>query len=69
MPTPVTDGPLVSIVMPVYRPDEYTDLAIQSAINQSYRNIEIIIVDDGSGGDAAERLNKWAAEDAASKWS
>ncbi|MDQ0820482.1 hypothetical protein QFZ69_001361 [Arthrobacter sp. V1I7] len=30
---------------------------------QSYRNIEIIIVDDGSGGDAAERLNKWQAVD------
>ena len=59
----VTDGPLVSIVMPVFRPDAYTDLAIGSAINQSYRNIEIIIVDDGSGGDAAERLNAWAAVD------
>ena len=63
VPEPVTDGPLVSIVMPVYRPDQYTDLAIQSAINQSYRNIEIIIVDDGSAGGAADRLNKWAAED------
>ena len=59
VPVPVTEGPLVSIIMPVYKPDEYTDLAIQSAINQSYRNLEIIIVDDGSGGDAAERLNKW----------
>jgi glycosyltransferase involved in cell wall biosynthesis len=62
-PEPVPDGPLVSIVMPVYKPDEYTDLAIQSALNQSYRNLEIIIVDDGSGGDAAERLNKWQARD------
>ena len=44
-------------------PDEYTDLAIQSAVNQSYRNLEIIVVDDGSGGDAAERLDKWAAAD------
>jgi hypothetical protein len=59
----VTTGPLVSIVMPVYRPDNYTDLAIQSALNQTYQNIEIIIVDDGSGGDAAERLDKWAARD------
>ena len=63
MPKPVTGGPLVTVIMPVYRPDEFTDLAISSAINQSYQNIEIIIVDDGSGGDAAERLNKWAAED------
>lgn len=63
VPEPVTDGPLVTIIMPVFRPDEFTDLAIQSAINQSYRNLEIIIVDDGSGGDAAERLNKWLAVD------
>lgn len=62
-PQPVTGGPLVTVVMPVYRPDEFTDLAIRSAIDQSYRNIEIIIVDDGSGGDAADRLNRWAAED------
>jgi len=60
---PVTGGPLVTVIMPVYRPDEFTDLAISSAINQSYQNIEIIIVDDGSGGDTADRLNKWAAED------
>jgi glycosyltransferase involved in cell wall biosynthesis len=63
-PAPITDGPLISIVMPVYKPDEFTDLAIQSAINQSYRNLEIIIVDDGSGGDAAQRLNKWLSVDA-----
>jgi hypothetical protein len=63
-PKPVSGGPLVTVVMPVYRPDDFTDLAIKSAIKQSYRNIEIIIVDDGSGGDAAERLNKWLAVDA-----
>ena len=62
-PAPVTVGPLVTIIMPVYKPDEYTDLAIQSAVNQSYRNLEIIVVDDGSGGDAAVRLNKWPAVD------
>lgn len=63
VPVPVTEGPLVTIVMPVYKPDEYTDLAIQSALNQSYRNLEIIIVDDGSGGDADQRLNKWLSVD------
>lgn len=63
IPAPVINGPLVSIVMPVFRPDDYTDLAIQSALDQSYKNLEIIIVDDGSSGDAAERLNKWLAVD------
>ena len=62
-PLPDLGGPLVTVIMPVYRPDEYTDLAISSAVNQSYQNLEIIVVDDGSGGDAADRLNKWAAED------
>jgi glycosyltransferase involved in cell wall biosynthesis len=62
-PEPVTTGPLVTIIMPVYRPDEYTDLAIRSALSQSYRNIEVIIVDDGSGTDTADRLPRWSQED------
>lgn len=62
-PKPVDDGPLVSIVMPVFRPDAVTDLAIRSAINQSYRNIEIIIIDDGSGEKHAKNLKKWEFED------
>lgn len=59
----VSVGPLITVVMPVYRPDAYTDLAIQSALNQTYRNIEIIIVDDGSGGDVNNRLKKWLEKD------
>lgn len=43
------DGmPLVSIVMPIYEPDEATELAVRSLINQSWSNIEIILVDDAS---------------------
>ncbi|MHA7219792.1 glycosyltransferase family 2 protein [Arthrobacter sp. MDT1-48-3] len=60
----VETGPLVTVVMPVFRPDEYTDLAIQSAIGQSYRNLEIIVVDDGSGTLYTDRLDKWASADA-----
>jgi glycosyltransferase involved in cell wall biosynthesis len=63
VPEPVAEGPLVTIVMPVYKPDEFTALAIQSAINQSYRNLEIIIVDDGSGSEFSARLKEWAAAD------
>ncbi|WP_082484062.1 glycosyltransferase family A protein [Pseudarthrobacter sp. MEB009] len=59
----VETGPLVTVVMPVYRPDEYTDLAIQSALDQSYRNLEIIIVDDGSGDPYTQRLDKWETAD------
>jgi glycosyltransferase involved in cell wall biosynthesis len=59
----ITEGPLVSIIMPVYRPDAFTDLAIESAINQSYHNIEIIVVDDGSGEEYTDRLAKWQQAD------
>lgn len=40
--------PLVSIVVPIYRIERYIGLCIESLIRQSYRNIEIILVNDGS---------------------
>ena len=40
--------PLVSIIIPVYNGADYVAQAIESAINQTYQNIEIILVNDGS---------------------
>ena len=39
---------LISIIVPVYNAEKYLDRGIQSIINQSYRNLEILLIDDGS---------------------
>lgn len=50
-------NPLVSIVIPVYNGSNYLSEAIDSAINQTYKNCEIIVVNDGSNDDGAtERI-------------
>lgn len=52
--------PLVSIVVPVYNQGQYLDEALQSLLAQTYRNIEIIVLDDGSTDTTAEVLKKYA---------
>lgn len=39
---------LISIIVPVYKVEEYIDECVKSLINQTYNNIEIVLVDDGS---------------------
>ena len=44
----IAENPLVSIVVPVYNVEKYLDRCINSIISQTYNNIEIFLVDDGS---------------------
>jgi glycosyltransferase involved in cell wall biosynthesis len=51
------DGPLISIVIPVYNGSDYLRKAIDSALAQTYRNVEIVVVNDGSrDGGATEAI-------------
>ncbi len=53
----------VSVIVPVYNADKYIDGCIESIVNQSYKNIEIILVDDGSTDQSAKKLDDWAKKD------
>ena len=53
----------VSIVVPVYNQEVYLDASIPALINQSYKNLQIILVNDGSTDTSAEILKRYAALD------
>jgi len=55
--------PLVSVIIPVYNGAEYLGAAIESAQSQTYSNLEIIVVDDGSNDDSFQIANHYAAQD------
>jgi glycosyltransferase involved in cell wall biosynthesis len=59
----VTSGPTVSIVIPTFEPGPRIETAVESLLAQSYQNLEILIMDDASSADTAERLDTWAARD------
>jgi glycosyltransferase involved in cell wall biosynthesis len=51
--------PLVSVCMPAYNAANYIDAAIRSILDQSYKNWELIIIDDGSTDNTAEIINSY----------
>ncbi|MBI3306178.1 MAG: glycosyltransferase [Candidatus Omnitrophica bacterium] len=53
------DKPLVSIVMPSYNYEKYLDRAIQSVLNQTYQNFELIVIDDGSKDNSLTILGRY----------
>lgn len=54
---------LVSIIVPVYNVEKYLNVCIESIVNQTYTNLEIILVDDGSKDKSGQLCEKWKSAD------
>lgn len=54
---------MVTVVVPIYKTEKYLDRCLESIVNQSYKNLEIILVDDGSPDLCPEKCEQWAEYD------
>lgn len=55
--------PLISVIIPVYNVENYLEKCLDSVINQTYRNLEIILIDDGSMDTSGKICNHYALQD------
>lgn len=55
--------PMISVIVPIYNVEAYLDKCISSIVNQTYTNLEIILVDDGSPDNCPAMCDTWVAED------
>lgn len=51
---------LISVIVPVYKVEKYLDRCVESITNQTYKNLEIILVDDGSPDNCSKMCDEWA---------
>lgn len=61
--TGVTNCPKVSVIMPAYNSEEFIEQAIRSALNQTYSNLEVIVIDDNSSDTTKDIVERLAVED------
>ena len=54
---------LISVIIPVHNSADTIDRCVESVVNQTYSNLEIILVENGSQDNTLELCNKWAEKD------
>ena len=55
--------PKISVIVPVYKVEKFLDRCVESIVGQTYENLEIILVDDGSPDNCPSMCDKWAEKD------
>lgn len=59
----INKQPMISVVLPIYNQEKYLDISIPSVQNQTYANLEIICVNDGSTDSSEAILKKYMEKD------
>ena len=55
---------MISVIVPVYRVEQYLDACIESILGQTFQDFELILVDDGSPDNCGEICDRYAGQDA-----
>lgn len=63
VPVPQVDGPKVTVIIAAWRCAETLPTALRALAEQSWRNLEILVVDDASGDETPQVAHQWAARD------
>ena len=56
------NGDLISVIIPVYNTEKYLKKSIESVLNQTYKNIECIIINDGSSDRSDKICQEYASK-------
>lgn len=59
----MSNEPLVSVIVPVYGVEPFLDRCVESIVGQTYKNLQIILVDDGSPDNCPAMCDAWAEKD------
>lgn len=55
--------PVISVIVPIYKVEKYLDRCVESIVNQTFSDIEILLIDDGSPDNCGKMCDEWAKKD------